>query len=113
MPIAHGEGCYIADPETVARLEREGRVVFRYVPAGAKDPTDGNPNGSVHAIAGIVNEAGNVLGMMPHPERACDPLITSTDGAGVLLSVAKHVMGAADRHMSPFAAAMQESVRAS
>ena len=96
MPIAHGEGCYTADRITVQRLEDERRVVFRYVPAGSDDPRDGNPNGSVNAIAGIVNETGNVLGMMPHPERACDPLITATDGTGVLVSVAKYVMGSND-----------------
>lgn len=92
MPIAHGEGCYVADLQTIERLEAEQRVVFRYVPSGLNDPTDGNPNGSTNAIAGIVNETGNVLGMMPHPERVCDPLITGTDGAGVFLSVAKHAM---------------------
>jgi phosphoribosylformylglycinamidine synthase I len=89
MPIAHGEGCYVANPRTLEELEGEGRVAFRYVPFGPGDSTDGNPNGSLHAIAGIVNESGNVLGMMPHPERACDPVVTSMEGAGVFLSVAR------------------------
>lgn len=78
IPIAHGEGNYYADPETVARLEAEGRVVFRYVD---------NPNGSLNDIAGIVNEAGNVLGMMPHPERAVEALLGSEDGRGIFESL--------------------------
>lgn len=94
MPIAHGEGNYIADETTIARLEGEGRVILRYVPAGPHDTTDGNPNGSTNAIAGIINERGNVLGMMPHPDRAADPFVTRTDGAGILISIANHVMRA-------------------
>ena len=78
------------------RLESGGRVVYRYVPAGPDDTSDGNPNGSTNAIAGIVNEAGNVLGMMPHPERASDSLITNSDGVGVFLAVARHVTASAD-----------------
>ncbi len=108
MPIAHGEGCYVADEQTLKRLEAEGRVVFRYVPAGPDDSSDGNPNGSMNAIAGIINEGGNVLGMMPHPERACDPLITVTDGAGVLVSVAKHVMS---RQRAPEYAAVESQMK--
>lgn len=72
LPIAHGEGCYHADPETLDRLEANGQVLFRY--AGE------NPNGSLNNIAGICNENKNVLGMMPHPERASDPLLTNGDG---------------------------------
>ncbi|NJK34322.1 MAG: phosphoribosylformylglycinamidine synthase subunit PurQ [Oscillatoriales cyanobacterium SM2_2_1] len=72
LPIAHGEGCYYADEATLAILERDRQVVWRY--------GDSNPNGSVHGIAGICNPAGNILGMMPHPERAADPLLGSTDG---------------------------------
>ncbi|MEF2277044.1 phosphoribosylformylglycinamidine synthase subunit PurQ [Deinococcus sp. YIM 134068] len=79
VPIAHGEGNYYADAGTVARLEDEGRVVFRYVD---------NPNGSLNDIAGIVNERGNVLGMMPHPERAVEALLGSEDGRGVFESLA-------------------------
>ena len=78
IPIAHGEGNYYADAETIGRLETEGRVVFRY-----KD----NPNGSLNDIAGIVNEGGNVLGMMPHPERAVELLLGSEDGKGVFESL--------------------------
>ena len=73
FPVAHGEGNYVADEETLDRLEGEGRVVFRYAPGD-------NPNGSMRDIAGIINEKRNVLGLMPHPERVCDPLLGGTDG---------------------------------
>jgi phosphoribosylformylglycinamidine synthase subunit PurQ / glutaminase len=72
LPIAHGEGCYHADPETLDRLESNGQVLFRY--------TGTNPNGSLNNIAGICNETKNVLGMMPHPERAADPIISNAHG---------------------------------
>lgn len=89
MPVAHGEGCYVADPATISRLEAEGRVLFRYAPASTDAlGGDGNPNGSANGIAGIMNSTGNILGLMPHPERACDPLINGTDGAGIFLSMA-------------------------
>ncbi len=78
FPVAHHDGSYYADKETIGRVEKEGRVVFRY--------TD-NPNGSVNDIAGIVNEGGNVFGMMPHPERAIDPLHGGTDGLGLFKSI--------------------------
>ena len=78
MPVAHGEGCYFADEKTLDRLEAEGRVVLRYVD---------NPNGSLRDIAGICNEGRNVMGMMPHPERAADPLMGSTDGRVILESL--------------------------
>ncbi len=87
MPIAHNEGAYFAEPETLERLQGEQQIVFRYLE---------NPNGSQNDIAGIVNAERNVLGMMPHPERACDPLLGSTDGRGVfqsLLEVALQVSG--------------------
>jgi len=87
LPIAHGEGCYIADNSTIDLLEVQKRVVFRYVGPVRFDAPNGNPNGSRNSIAGIINENGNVLGMMPHPERACDPLIGSTDGADVFRSI--------------------------
>jgi phosphoribosylformylglycinamidine synthase I len=78
LPVAHGEGCYIADASTLNELENEGRVVLRY-----RD----NPNGSINAIAGIVNRERNVLGMMPHPERAADPLVGGIDGLAILRSL--------------------------
>jgi phosphoribosylformylglycinamidine synthase I len=87
IPIAHGDGRYTADEETLDRLEGEGRVVFRY--AGGPGDADEwwSPNGSMRAIAGIVNDAGNVLGMMPHPERAVDELLGSADGLSIFESM--------------------------
>ncbi|HEX2716730.1 MAG TPA: phosphoribosylformylglycinamidine synthase subunit PurQ [Gemmatimonadaceae bacterium] len=91
IPIAHGEGRYTADQATLDQLENEGRVVFRYVgPDGVADETH-NPNGSMRNIAGIVNEGGNVLGMMPHPERACDVLLGSPDGLALFESLLARV----------------------
>jgi phosphoribosylformylglycinamidine synthase len=87
VPIAHGDGRYTADAETLDRLEGEGRVVFRYAGGPADADEWWSPNGSMRAIAGIVNEVGNVLGMMPHPERAVDPLLGSDDGLGVFESM--------------------------
>jgi phosphoribosylformylglycinamidine synthase len=87
IPIAHGDGRYTADPETLNRLESEGRVVFRYVGGPGDADEWWSPNGSMRAIAGIINEEGNVLGMMPHPERAIDPLLGSADGLGLFESV--------------------------
>jgi phosphoribosylformylglycinamidine synthase len=78
IPIKHGEGCYFADPELLAELERNDQVVLRY---------QENPNGSVAAIAGVANEAGTVFGLMPHPEHAVDPLLGSDDGALILGSL--------------------------
>lgn len=80
LPIAHGEGSYYADADTLKALEDNQQIVFRYcAPDGTPDATS-NPNGSLHNIAGVCNIQGNVLGMMPHPERASDPLLGSTDG---------------------------------
>jgi phosphoribosylformylglycinamidine synthase len=94
MPIAHGEGGYFADPQTLSELEEEGRVVFRYVTAEGEVDPEANPNGSIHAIAGILNRGRNVLGMMPHPERAVESLLGSTDGRGVFESLAESLQGA-------------------
>lgn len=80
LPIAHGEGNYTCDEETLAKLQKNGQIVFRYAH---------NPNGSLGDIAGIVNEKGNVLGMMPHPERAVDPLLGSEDGIKVFTSMVR------------------------
>jgi phosphoribosylformylglycinamidine synthase len=91
IPIAHGDGRYTVDEETVDRLEGEGRVVFRYVGGPGDADEWWSPNGSTRAIAGIVNDAGNVLGMMPHPERAVDQLLGSADGLGVFESVLARV----------------------
>jgi phosphoribosylformylglycinamidine synthase subunit PurQ / glutaminase len=87
IPVAHGDGRYTADSDVSARLEGEGRVAFRYCsPAGTVSSED-NVNGAVNGIAGILNDAGNVLGMMPHPERAADPILGTTDGLGVFHSL--------------------------
>jgi phosphoribosylformylglycinamidine synthase subunit PurQ / glutaminase len=91
IPIAHGEGRFTADDETLDRLEGNGQVVFRYVTAAGEAAPDANPNGAVRAIAGIVSERGNVLGMMPHPERAVDALLGSTDGVALFESVLARV----------------------
>jgi phosphoribosylformylglycinamidine synthase I len=91
MPIAHGEGCYFADETTLDALEAEGRVLFRYVDAAgeraAEDDRVANPNGSLRAIAGVMNAAGNVAGLMPHPERASEAILGSEDGAGIVRSL--------------------------
>jgi phosphoribosylformylglycinamidine synthase subunit PurQ / glutaminase len=80
IPIAHGEGNYYAPPEVVERLERNRQVVFRYVDSRGQVTKEANPNGSVNSIAGICNEARNVVGLMPHPERACELAVGSADG---------------------------------
>jgi phosphoribosylformylglycinamidine synthase subunit PurQ / glutaminase len=89
VPIAHGEGCYTAEPETLDALEANGQVVFRYCDREGEATPASNPNGAARNIAGIVNGAGNVLGMMPHPERAMDLALGSADGLGVFRSVAE------------------------
>ena len=80
VPVSHGEGNYYADRSTLVQLEEEGRVLFRYCDPSGNITEAANPNGSLNNIAGIVNERGNVLGMMPHPERSCEPILGSTDG---------------------------------
>ncbi len=95
VPVAHGEGNYVADARTIARLEGEGRVLYRYVaPSGELDPA-WNVNGATNAIAGIVNERGNVLGMMPHPENHIEAELGVTDGRGLLLGLVDHFKQAA------------------
>jgi phosphoribosylformylglycinamidine synthase I len=89
VPVSHGEGRFVADEETLSLLEREQRVAFRYVRRDGSPAGDQSPNGSMHDIAGIVNERRNVLGMMPHPERACEPLLGSSDGMRLFENVAK------------------------
>ena len=91
IPVSHGEGSYYADPTTVARLEEQGRVLFRYCAVDGSVTDAANPNGSVANIAGIINENGNVLGMMPHPERSCELLLGSDDGNLIFGSIADAV----------------------
>jgi phosphoribosylformylglycinamidine synthase len=90
MPVAHGEGCFYADETLLDELEREGQVLFRYVRAdgtvaGGEDDR-ANPNGSLRAIAGVTNAAGNVAGLMPHPETAVEGILGSDDGLGIIRS---------------------------
>jgi phosphoribosylformylglycinamidine synthase I len=87
MPVAHGEGRYVAEPETLRMLEEEGRVVLRYVPATERSPYQPNPNGALNHIAGICNPEGNVVGIMPHPERAAERLLGLTGGSGFFTSL--------------------------
>ena len=88
MPLSHADGAYYADPETLAVLESEGRVVFRYCDAHGDASDDANPNGSLNHVAGVVNAQGNVLGMMPHPDRAVEELLGSADGLPFFQSLA-------------------------
>jgi len=87
LPISHGEGRYYADEATLDELEAGGRVVLRYTDSTGEASPDANPNGSLRAIAGIVNEGGNVLGLMPHPERASEAEVGGTDGLRILGSL--------------------------
>lgn len=87
IPIAHGEGNYYAPPEVIERLEGDGRIVFRYATASGEVSDEANPNGSIHNIAGICNEQRNVVGLMPHPERAVEAVTGSADGRVIFESV--------------------------
>ena len=105
MPIAHGEGCYFADAATLDALERAGQVLFRYVREDGRvagetdDPA--NPNGSMRAIAGVRNAAGNVAGLMPHPERASEPILGSDDGFGLVRSFVESAAAASRSGVVP------------
>ncbi len=87
LPIKHHEGCFVADEQTLRRIEENGQVMVRYVDADGEASAAANPNGSLHNIAGIINEAGNVFGMMPHAEHACEALLGSEDGAQFFRSI--------------------------
>ena len=91
IPVAHGEGNYYAEPEVIARLEKNRQVVFRYVTAAGQQTPEANPNGALNNIAGICNERRNVVGLMPHPERACELAIGSADGLVMFESAVKAV----------------------
>jgi phosphoribosylformylglycinamidine synthase I len=91
IPIAHGEGNYYAEPDVIARLEKNRQIIFRYTNAAGVATDESNPNGSVANIAGICNEQRNVVGLMPHPERACELAVGSADGRVVLESVVRAV----------------------
>jgi phosphoribosylformylglycinamidine synthase subunit PurQ / glutaminase len=91
IPVAHGEGRFVASEDVLEELEAEQRVVFRYVDADGAASPDANPNGSLNNIAGIINAGGNVMGMMPHPERAAEAILGSADGMTVFASLAAHL----------------------
>ena len=95
MPIAHGEGNYFADPDVIARLEANRQVIFRYTTAAGEVTDDANPNGSLAGIAGLCNEARNVVGLMPHPERACESALGSADGLVILESAVQSIRSGA------------------
>jgi phosphoribosylformylglycinamidine synthase len=105
MPIAHGEGCYYADDATLDALEAEGRVLFRYVDAdgrrAAEDDREADPNGSLRAIAGVINGTGNVAGLMPHPERASEALLGSDAGLPIIRSLVESAARAASGERIP------------
>ncbi|MFM2136573.1 MAG: phosphoribosylformylglycinamidine synthase subunit PurQ [Bacteroidota bacterium] len=87
IPVAHGEGRFYADADTLKSMNENGQVLFRYCDASAKETASANPNGSLENIAGVCNAGFNVFGMMPHPERAADPELGNTDGAGLFSSM--------------------------
>ena len=93
IPIAHGEGNYFAEPEVLQALESSGRIVFRYCDASGRVTDAANPNGSLNNIAGICNESRNVVGLMPHPERACETVLGSADGRVMFESVISALTG--------------------
>ena len=93
LPIAHGEGNYFADAETIQSLEQQRQVIFRYVTPEGQVTADANPNGSLNSIAGLCNRTRNVVGLMPHPERACEPALGSADGLVLLESVVAALTG--------------------
>jgi phosphoribosylformylglycinamidine synthase len=95
VPTAHGEGNYFASPATLARLEDEGRVLFRYTDPEGKVAENANPNGATNAIAGVLSEKHNVLGLMPHPENHVEPVMGSTDGRGLFAGLVDHLAQAA------------------
>ena len=92
IPMKHGEGNYFADEETLKELEKNDQIVFKYSSPDGKIDKDYNPNGSQQNIAGIVNKKKNVLGMMPHPENACDPILRKTDGSFIFNSVVQSLL---------------------
>ncbi len=91
MPIAHGDGNYVADPDTLSRMRDAGQIALRYCDAAGEITPAANPNGSVDNIAGVCNEAGNVFALMPHPERCAEPLLGSSDGLGMWQALAAAV----------------------
>ena len=95
LPIAHGEGNYFAEPDVIARLERNRQVIFRYTDSAGEVADAANPNGAAAAIAGLCNEGRNVVGLMPHPERACESILGSADGLVIFESVVQSIKSGA------------------
>ncbi|MCJ7553767.1 MAG: phosphoribosylformylglycinamidine synthase subunit PurQ [Ignavibacteriaceae bacterium] len=91
IPIAHGEGNYFCDADTLKMLQDNNQIVFRYSSSIGEVNKEFNPNGSTKNIAGIINKEGNILGMMPHPERVCNPVLNNTDGQIIFKSIASHL----------------------
>ena len=91
IPIAHGEGNYFCDTDTLKMLQDNNQIVFRYSSSDGEVSKEFNPNGSTKNIAGIINKKGNILGMMPHPERVCNPVLNNTDGQIIFKSIASHL----------------------
>ncbi|MBT3228258.1 MAG: phosphoribosylformylglycinamidine synthase subunit PurQ [Candidatus Marinimicrobia bacterium] len=91
FPIAHNEGNYYAAPDTIAEMESNGQILFRYCNPEGEVSEKTNPNGSINSIAGIINRTGNVVGMMPHPERSADSVLGLSNGKGVFVSMLKHL----------------------
>jgi phosphoribosylformylglycinamidine synthase len=100
IPIAHGEGNYYAEPDVVARLEKNRQVVFRYTNSEGRPTDESNPNGSVSNIAGLCNENRNVVGLMPHPERACEMALGSADGLILFESAVRAAVNGVGTHFS-------------
>ncbi|HEX9656194.1 MAG TPA: phosphoribosylformylglycinamidine synthase subunit PurQ [Bacteroidota bacterium] len=100
IPVAHGEGNYFTDAATLASLEKNDRILFRYCSEEGEITEQANPNGSLSNIAGIMNEEGNVMGLMPHPERVVDPLLRNTDGRRILNSIVDYCMSKAGHELS-------------
>jgi phosphoribosylformylglycinamidine synthase len=94
MPIAHGEGCYFADAQTLHELNHNRQVIMRYADDHGRVVPEANPNGSIKNIAGICNREGNVFGLMPHPDRACDARLGSADGAKIFQSMRQTIEAA-------------------
>jgi len=111
LPIAHGEGRYVAAPEVIEQLERDGRVIFRYSEADGSITDRANPNGSQGNIAGICNEAGNVVGLMPHPERAAEDELPSQDGRPLLEALIRAARSKASQSAVPIAASAGTATR--
>ena len=95
MPIGHGEGRWVADAKTLAEVEAAGQVVFRYTDAAGAATADANPNGALANVAGVANRAGNVVGLMPHPERCAEAILGGTDGYRIVANLGKQAHGTA------------------